>query len=211
MSFEKSCFLSYRHRPAASYETTIVDFHETLKEELVLLINLQTYFDPQRPADNFATRSLAVTLCKSVCMVVLYVPTFFDANAMACAREFRAMELMEKERMEKLGHIDKKNHGLIIPVIYRGWDSFPESIRKERTCFNIEPYTLSKGIRKNAKVKLEISKIAAYIYARYLEFQTIKDPFPVCTDCDYPAESDVSIWFTALNIQAAPQGLPTRN
>ena len=208
MSFEKSCFLSYRQRAPKDYEATLAEFHQMLESELQLHLNLQSFFDPQRPAENFVTRSLASTLCRSLCMVVLYIPTYFDSDYRACAREYKAMEVLEKRRMDKLGHTNKKTHGLIIPVVYRGWEEFPEAIKRERTCYNIQPYTVSKSIRKNAKVKGEISKIAQYIYARYLELQTIEDPCSVCVEFEYPDETGVSAFFATLQTPRQQKGLP---
>jgi hypothetical protein len=209
MPFDKSCFISYRQRPVEEYKETIADFHQVLETELLYKINLDPYVDPQRADNDFVNRALAATLCKSVCMVVLYIPTYFDLNYYSCAREYKAMEDLEEERMALLGHTNKKTHGLIIPVIYRGWDDFPAAIKNERTCYNIQPYTLGKRIRNNRKVRVEFETIATYVYARYLELNAVRpDPCSNCPGFNYPNDARTTAWLAALNAPPMRNELP---
>ena len=227
MSIEKSCFLSYRHRPAAEHAVTIKQFHETLESELQLRLNLESYFDPNRTPSDFVTEALASTLCKSACMVVLYIPLYFDPTYKSCAREYKAMEELEESRMTILGHTDKKKHGLIVPVIYRGYENFPERIKSERTCYNIEPFTLGKRIRNSAKAKAAIGQIAEYICDRYMELQRLDEPegqkkvaelkaqgklkVTECSAFRYPEADRISAWLTTLQVAHSPDGLPHRS
>ena len=91
-----SCFISYRH----DYVQIAEDFQDALENELSLLINLPVYRDEERlQGGDFYNSRLAKALCRSACMVMIYTPRYFDARSTYCAREFRAMELLEEDRI----------------------------------------------------------------------------------------------------------------
>ena len=200
MPFDKSCFISYRPIPSNDYKATLQDFYKELEGEILYWLTLNSYVDLQRTDSDFVNQTLAATLCRSVCMVVLYIPPYFDLNYTHCAREYKAMEDLEAKRMALLGHTDKKTQGLIIPIIFRGWDdSFPDEIKKERTCYNFEPYLIGKKLSKHRKVKEEISKIAKYIFGRYQALRSVRpDPCGTCTGFSYPSATDVLAWLTVV-------------
>jgi hypothetical protein len=209
MSFERSCFLSYRHRPPREYVEVVSDFYGMLETEILLHLSVGSLMPP-RDGDNFITNELAYTLCTSLCMVVLYVPAYFDSDQLSCAREYRAMELLEAQRMMELGHANKHTHGLIIPVIYRGWDDFPERIKQERNCYNIQQYTLGKRVKNNSKVKVEVQKIAEYIGKRYAESKQLDEPCFECREFAYPEEGRVAPWLATLEPPRRQERLPGR-
>jgi hypothetical protein len=130
MGFNNACFISYRH----GLEPGTQDFYEAFRQELAhqvdfYLPGMPVYLDTERlRGGDFYNSDLARALCSSVCMVSLYIPTYFDLQHTYTAREYRAMVDLEQQRLPLIPAVDWK--GLIIPIILRG--SPPEEIRGER-------------------------------------------------------------------------------
>jgi hypothetical protein len=184
--------------------TVIEDFRTTLQDEVVLWMNQQVYLDSDRlRGGNFFNQALAQALCESVCMVVFYIPPYFDADYMYCAREFKAMEWHESHRLQRLG-IKGGGNGLIIPIVCRGWDAFPAEIKNRRQCYNFEPYYMEKrGISQHPKGKNEVKQIARYIFDRYQELQARgEEPCRVCSTFPMPDEDEVRPWLSKLMARA---------
>ena len=74
-------------------------------------------------------------------MVMIYTPTYFDKDRTYCAREYKAMENLETQRLEMLGYQRNFQHGLIIPVVYRGVDIFPAYVSGIRHTINLTLFT----------------------------------------------------------------------
>jgi hypothetical protein len=195
MSIRHACFISYRHRPTQDYKDTVDDLYRVLHNEVVYyLSNESPYLDTYRlQGGNFFNHALATALCESVCMVVLYIPPYFDERYSYCAREFKAMERLERERLNLLGLQFDKSNGLIIPIICRGWDAFPQEIKNARHCYNFEPYLMEKSrISRHPKGVMELKQIAKYIYDRYKELKALNpDPCLGCQDFSFPEEAEV--------------------
>ena len=200
MAFSHACFISYRHRPGREYMTIIEDLRTTLQDEVVIWMNQQVYLDSDRlRGGNFFNRSLARALCESVCMVVFYIPPYFDSDYTYCAREFKAMEELEARRLRALD-IEGGENGLIIPIVCRGWDVFPQEIKDSRHCHNFEPYYMQKRkISQHPKGLTEVRRIAKYIFDRYQEMKARADE--LCRGCgqfNIPQDADVRPWLTQL-------------
>jgi hypothetical protein len=208
MSFSHACFISYRHRPGnREYLAIVEDLRTTLGEQVGFLMNEQVYMDTGRlQGGNFFNRALATAICESVCMVVFYIPPYFDPDSTYCAREFKAMEQLEAERLEALGMGDSPN-GLIIPIVLRGWGQFPAEIRSVRQSYNFEPYYIQKRkINQHREGRLKVIEIAQYINARYLEMR--QRAAELCTGCGtfpLPQEADVLPWLLQLRGARGPQ------
>ena len=111
MPLKYSCFISYRSRSVELAR----DFQESLDRELRHWTTLPIYRDEVRlDGGDFYNRELALALCQSACMVMIYTPTYFDLESTYCAREYRAMEILESTRLELLGQERNYQHGLII-------------------------------------------------------------------------------------------------
>lgn len=200
MPFSHACFISYRHRSSQEYISVVEDLRTTLQDEVVLWMNQQVYLDSDRlRGGNFFNRSVARALCESVCMVVFYIPPYFDADYMYCAREFKAMERHESHRLQALGLKDDPC-GLIIPIVCRGWEAFPAEIKNERQCYNFEPYYMvSRKISEHPEGRIEVMKVAKYIFDRYQELQARGgEPCHVCSAFPLPDEDEVRPWLTNL-------------
>lgn len=114
MPFQYACFISYRHGQRKLAERIINDLYETLSGELELLRDEQVFLDRERLRGGyFYNEALAEALCHSACMIVVFTPTYFSRNHTYCAREYKAMEELEKKRLRLLSGSVHKNRGLI--------------------------------------------------------------------------------------------------
>ena len=83
MPLKYSCFISYRH----TQEDIVQDLVSSLKRELGRWSDLDVYVDTSRlEGGDFFNRELAKALCESVCLIVVYTPTYFSKQHSYCAR-----------------------------------------------------------------------------------------------------------------------------
>jgi hypothetical protein len=194
MPITYSCFISYRHDSVQIAR----DFQDALENELSLLIDLPVFRDEERlrPGDFF-NRELEMALCKSACMVVIYIPRYFDERSTYCAREYRAMELLETQRLENLKKVGvTHNSGLIIPIIYRGRDVLPVYISNNRQFHDFETFYLGgRTQRGNKRYLTAVKDIADYIFRRCRELNSLpSDPCDCCGTFEIPKTAEISDW-----------------
>ena len=198
MPIKYSCFISYKHDSV----NIARDFQDALENEISLLINLPVYRDEERlHAGDFFNSALAQALCQSACMVMIYIPRYFDEASPYCAREFKAMEQLETQRLlalKKGGNVNSS--GLIIPVVYRGLDILPKKITTNRHFHNFEPYFLGGRTQKNNKKYLiAVKDIASYIFQRCLDLSNLStDPCGYCNDFEIPSTAKISHWLNTM-------------
>jgi hypothetical protein len=195
MQFQHCCFISYRHMEGSLGRTTTKNMVTALKDELEFLVSPQkVYLDVERlDGGDHYNEALASAICKSVCMVVLYWPTYFDATHLFCAREFKAMEELEQARLRLLPP-EERVHGLIIILAVRGYDLIPEAIKKLRDCRDFEGHALN-GSWKNSGFKRDIAAVGRYIKGRCEAFQSLPaEAFAGCAAFRLPEEIDVQPW-----------------
>ena len=199
---------SYRHGQRALAERIITDLYDALTAELELLINEQVFLDRERlKGGDFYNEALSTALCESVCMIVVFTPTYFDKKYTYCSREYKAMENLENERLRALGlPADKKQHGLIIPIVFRGATCLPDDIKSQRFYYNFENFSLcDRKMTKNPKYAGEIRKIASYIAERYRALANCPDDLcGCCEEFQLPEENEVMEWLTAVVGTATP-------
>jgi hypothetical protein len=112
------------------------------------------------------------------------------------------MELLEKKRLSNIDSSEQKKHGLIIPIIFRGPEHFPEEIKNERHYLDFSNYsTCYKRLSKHPKYAAEIMDLAKYIYNAYLNFEN-KDIFKDCDKFKLPSRDEVTPW---LKKEACPR------
>jgi hypothetical protein len=125
MAYAYACFISYKRPPKRAAQPAIpgakppdkhlwLEFAEAFQVKLDKYLNTQvgSYRDEAlRPGADYP-RELATSLCKSMCMVALVVPEYFESKW--CKTEWEAMETFEQARL------GGGKHGLIIPVICTG-------------------------------------------------------------------------------------------
>lgn len=195
MSYEYFCFVSYPHGKRDAIKHKVEDFIAGLERELALFTpsdKKSVYYDSGD--DGLAGgvdigSELGRNLCKSVCLVFIYAPVYFDKKNLNCARELKAMHDLEQER---LGQITRTTKGLIIPVIFGGLSRFPKSLQS-RFYRDLTDISFANTRRNmiSTKFSKQIKEIAQYIADRCYEFDQIKkDIWKKCDNFPLPSEKD---------------------
>lgn len=195
MAFAHSCFISYRHTKGYKGQVETLRIVDELKAELEMLVAEEVYRDTERlKGADFYNESLARAICRSVCMVVLFWPTYFDDAHLFCAREFKAMEKLEAQRLRLLP-ADEQLHGLILILALRNFDQIPAEIKKQRLCKDFESYTLKRNLRWDPRFRADMKEIASYIAGRCRAFgQLPAETFTGCAAFSLPSEDEVRPW-----------------
>jgi hypothetical protein len=177
------------------------DFHSSLDRELRHWTPLPIYRDETRlNGGDFFNRELSLALCESACMVMIYTPTYFDKVSTYCAREFKAMEYLESKRLELLGLDKNYQHGLIIPIVYRGLDLFPTYISGIRNYHKFDSFHIcGKSYLRNNQYQDKIKDIAKYIFERCNELAALEiDPCEYCGSFEIPKSEEIFGWLPPL-------------
>jgi len=186
MPFQHACFISYRHGQQQLMKRFVEDFYEALSSELEPLIDpLRVYRDVLRlQGGDFYNQALARSLCESVCMIMIFTPTYFSSDHTYCTREFAAMRRIEESRLQP-----NAEHGLVIPVVLRGFDQLPEEVKFRRQVYKFDQFLMSdEKLARNRKFNLEIRKMAEYIAARCRELDRLAID---CGDFAMPGDDEV--------------------
>jgi hypothetical protein len=135
------------------------------------------YVDTDRlQGGDFYNEALARNLFDSATMVMVYTPTYFSNEHTYCAREYKAMAALERDRLAWLGASQLSSHGLIIPIVLRGSRYLPDEIRRSRQYYNFEGFQLGdRRLSRHPKFAPTIRNIAAYISERFQEMQSLPE------------------------------------
>lgn len=196
MSFRYSCYISYRETKSKLATNFIQDLSKELSERIAKKsIHLDIFMDNERfIGDEAEDHQLnrGKMLCESVCLIIIFTPTYFSKSYTLCSREYKAMEILETERLKWLEkyHIDKKQ-GLIIPIILRGLDYIPEEI-KNRKCYDFQDFLLvDSAFNEREEFKEKIDDIANYILYFCVKLKDIPKHFnPDCNKFQLPSSQD---------------------
>src|SRR5687767_12877015 len=102
MGYKYSCFISHQHQNEL-VDKFVKDFHRLLSNEVELFIgDLDVFLDESMSPGDPIGKQIAVAMCKSVCMVAVYTPSYFSPKFIHCAAEYLSMEKLEKERLKLL-------------------------------------------------------------------------------------------------------------
>ena len=211
MPFQYSCFISYRHGQKELMERFINDLCDALSNEVVPLTDLEIYVDKKRLTGGvFFNSALSQALCESVCLIMVYTPTYLSEEHTYCAREYKAMEKLEKERINMLSDSEQKQYGLIIPIVLRGEKTLPVEIKANRQYYDFTKFKLrDTELKKNPNYDSKIQEIADYIHERFLVFNSLSsDPCDDCSDFEFPTDSDIAPWLK--NVIAPRKPFPNR-
>jgi hypothetical protein len=207
MPFKHSCFISYRHGQRKMAERIINDLTEALAGELELWLEQKIYVDRERlKGGDFYNEALATALCESVCMIVIFTPTYFSSDHTFCTREYKAMEKLEEQRFQVLaGRVDKKR-GLIIPIVFRGEDYLPKEIKERRLYYNFEQFLMSDvEISRHPDYAPKIREIAEIIRKHYdALMKASSDPCQGCENFALPSEDEIKQWLETAQGATAP-------
>jgi hypothetical protein len=181
MAFEYCCFVSYPHGQDDVLVPWAKSFVEGLKQEIGAQIRGKIFLDNNFfMAGDWLEESIGSNLCKSACMILLYTPLYFDTEHVYCARELKAMQELEEQRLK---HLPKKGKGLIIPVILRGEKKFPDVLKAQRYCSDFSLVDFNDPVKTiRTKYKKKIREIADYIIERCDELKAITHK--ISHDCD---------------------------
>ncbi len=183
MSLQYSCFISYPHGQDKVMEPFVKAFANLLKTEVGAQTRKRIWLDLWDLKVGYRVDgSIGADLCNSVCLVVIYTPLYFDKEHTYCAQEFRAMELLEAERLRLLPSPANKHYGLIIPVIVRGLPRLPNVIKNRKYAELIDIELANPPAKLRRRYGSEIRKIADYIVDCCVEFDLLQDD--VLRGCD---------------------------
>ncbi len=207
MPFRYSCFISYRHDQGEIMEKFVDDLCAALQNEVIMLTGMHAYLDKTRlQGGNFYNVELARSLCQSVCLIMVFTPQYFSASHPYCAREYKAMELLEQHRFAKINQSHSPITGYIIPIILRRATDLPDEIRTQRHYYNFSNFMLrDEPLKMHRDYDKIIREIADYIYQRYLEFENAQiDPCEICGNFELPSEASIKAWLEQVKATTAP-------
>jgi TIR domain len=188
---EYSAFISYRHTNILTIYAE--EFVKDLEDELKHISKHHKIFFDKNRINGIIEKTIAPALCKSVCMVVLFSPTYYEYDNHEipwCVQELVAFHDSEIERLATLqGHLDDGDC-FIIPVLFNAEEHMLPLIIKERTVHHhkvaaVSQLRLDKNSVKSEEYFRIIGKIAQTIH-------DLKNKINVCVvknesifvDCD---------------------------
>jgi hypothetical protein len=205
MPLQYSCFISYRHTTGYKGRTYTERIVEDLKADLELRVAREVYRDTDRlRGAEFYREALATAICRSVCMVVLFWPGYFSEEHTFCAREFRAMEELEAQRLALLPG-EERQQGLIVILALRDFGLIPADIRTERLCKDFEAHTLKRNMRNDPAFQRDIFEVGTYIAGRVRAFQRLTvDVSGQCVGYRLPPEQVILPWVRQIEHPRIP-------
>ena len=208
MPFRYSCFISYRYAspqlPAQQQHITrfIEEFTAALSVELRPLIEEKPIYvaHDRLHVETSPGNMLPTALCESMCMIMLYTPAYFDYDALSCAREYKAMEQLEKRRLGLLPAQPYKNLGLILPVVLRGKSTLPVEIKEHRQIYDFtDLLPVNSKLALHPRSAVLVKRIAEHLTTLAQAFAQVNDN--ICKDCKnfrLPSERKVQQWLKSL-------------
>jgi hypothetical protein len=206
MAFEHGCFISHVSAEEPLMREFVTELAKALRSELEPLIGdfveSTVYLDEERlkGGDKF-NLALGRALCASACWVMVYVPQYFRRDY--CQREFRAMQMLEEQRLRQPEIELQPQEGMIIPIILRGRrEQLPDGLSEEVHCLEFSRFsTASSEILRHASFIDQITERALFIQK---VFELGKGLSQDCGQFSIPTLDQVS------GVAAAKQGFPGR-
>jgi hypothetical protein len=200
--FEYSSFLSYRHGQGQIKQRFIEEFHRALTGELELLRGEEVFVDRERvKGGDFYNPALGRAVYQSATLIVIYQPNYFDLLHPYCAREYRGMRELEKDRLAMLPNVAERDHGLIVPVVLRGAESIPAELSALRQHEDFSKFMLmDEELSKHPQYAPKIKEIAEYIDARCRSLEAAEVPFEDARAFQLPDEDSTRRWIQSLNL-----------
>jgi hypothetical protein len=141
-------------------------------------------------------------------MVMLYWPTYFSLDHSYCAREFRAMEKFEQERLMLLPEHQRAKKFIIILAI-RGAEDIPAEIRNSRQIVDLVQDTLNPNMSRRPSFISAMISVAKSIKERHqLLTEVAADSNHDCSDCRLPPVHEVEPWLRQIKQKSAPRTFP---
>jgi hypothetical protein len=214
MSLRHSCYISYRGGRRKLAERFIREFSKALQIQLDQEAYNRYQQNPSTPVytdlsrlqhsepEEETQKELATAMCESACMILIFTPNYFSTAYPYCAREYKAMEQLEKERLDALGmslHVyqEQSPSGMILPVIFRGSSYLPEEL-KRRFSLNFEDFLLSdESMARHPQLIEKLEKIAQYVL-NWQEKLTSVEAQKNCEKFKFPSEKEIQPWLQEI-------------
>jgi hypothetical protein len=197
MPFEHACFVSYRH----GREPGTAKLYRTFRDELAVQLELYlpgmgVFFDEKRLAGgDFFEEEIRRALSHSVCMILLFTPQYFSERHTFCAREYRAMVELERQRLAAVPALGQ-GKGLVLPVVLRG--RLVDEL-KMRQAFTFGRTLLADSDLRLRSTRIVMEQIARAVYVRHEAFRVAGfDPCTQCNGVRMPAEPDILGWVRSV-------------
>lgn len=176
--FDYACFISYSHGEGDLVRGFVGQFKAALRDELETLIaSRKPFIDDDIPYGAKWDPYLAMALCHSVCMVVIYTPVYGQKDF--CRREFEAMERLEAARLALLPQASPI--GLIIPVVMRGFRQLPPPIGP-RQAVDFSQFTLADvQMNRHPGFAPKVREVAERIADHFWHLQALEEE--ACRHC----------------------------
>jgi hypothetical protein len=165
MGYEYCCFISYPHGQDNVLVPFVEDFVKGLETEIKAIMRRKVWVDYNFiKGGNRLDEEIGPDICRSVCMILLYTPLYFDTEHTYCARELKAMQDLESQRLKSL---KDKGKGLIIPIVLRGEKRFPKVLSESRVYYRFTDIEFNDPkLKISEKYAKELKEIAEYIFDR---------------------------------------------
>lgn len=189
------CFISFRH--VGNCEKFVRTFRDALKEELENSFGKfkdaeGPFLDEDRMTSAvYLENTIAEAICNSVCMIVIYLPAYFSEEYPYCAREFKAMQLLEMQRRQMLppGAV---TDSFIIPVFFRDKERFKKLKLVTNDKYDFQKLSLLSNMKNNQQFKSMIIELGQDVYKRYEVFtQNHVNPWGNCQNHQLPSIQEV--------------------
>ena len=182
MSFQYACFISYRRhtRTKAFVDRLAPALREEL--ELVLVGEHNKVFrdnDYLRYGDDIE-KEIANGICKSVCLLIVYVPNTYQRDYLWCAREYSAMCELEHGRLAGQHANLRPEHGPILTLPYRGE---PNTLPRELANRGTYEFDAYKDLANDADLQ-DLPRTIASDVATWCNYFAEQSTLPADGGCD---------------------------
>jgi hypothetical protein len=208
MSFHNACFVSYRNSKHPSASKILSALIDALSAQIDLYMSGSTvYVDRQRLAGgDLYDPLLAMELCRSSCMVLVFNPSYFDVSHPFCTREYLAMEKLEKTRLESVQQIAHK--GLIIPLILRSGDSLPGMIERRSPVY-FDRDLLRPADFNTRQALLKLKAVAQQVFERCRIMHSVEAAAGAeCGAFQLPSDEEAKSWLAEASLIRPQASLP---
>jgi hypothetical protein len=196
MPFRHACFISYRHLKEALGQKFIDQFSRALSSEIELYFTEERIFidrDDLEPGAEIDP-AIASELCASVCMVLVYIPSYVSKTRLYCAVEYKAMETIERLRRERSG----KRDGFIIPVVLRKEPAGTlPSFVKRRKFFDFSRFSVLSDFSSLPDFHSQVQQIVMQMRKLYKQYNHLL-PDDHCNDFLLPDSAEVLNWIDEM-------------
>lgn len=195
MPFQYGCFISYAHDSGDLISTFLEDLTTGLRDHLTGLAGEAKYWlDEQRLAGGMAhPQAIATAMCESACWILVYHHRYRRSDW--CKREYRAMRVLESQRMEALGKRLPRERRMIVPILLNGeLGDLPVGLQEERIVENFTHFLVSQPrIHEHPKFEARVRNIADHVWQIWRVCEDKPDEPSDCEAFEVP-QADPSDW-----------------